>query len=300
MAELDLEEILRAVFDKTQRQRRNPARHPATTESALDEMPIAITGSTVPRLLYPQWADWRLGDEFEDHFNNTTASDVTLQSHTTDSGHKWHVSGGAMSVSTGDYAFAGASAVYNAASRTADLRMSCTVIAGAGSGMGLFIRQTTGTNFWAFYSINSDYRLFTGDAGGYYIASGLGTPANGDVMEIEAIGNTIQVSVNGTVLYVVDDDYNSTETLAGIVLSSTSRIKDFHAWNIVGTSLNFATDPGHTIWGGPEQWVAGTELGTAAMSGTATLTAEGDVTETQGAAATLSGTASVTPLGVIK
>lgn len=304
MAELDLEEILRAVFDKTQRQRRNPARHPATTESALDEIPIAITGSTVPKLVYPQWGDWVLGDEVVEHFNNTGNTDIDLafavDGHTSESGHEWVMTTGTVEISTGDYAFrtGGVNALYTL-ERTADVRLTCTVIAGAGTGVGLLFRYNLGFNYWVFWAYNNDYRLYSVENASF-VASGLGTPADGDVMKVEAVGDTIVCSVNNSSLVVMDDDYNNTELYCGLIFTSTStaRIKDFHAWNITGTSLSLATDPGHVVWGGPEAWLPGTEMAESVIQGSANLSAVGDFAVKEGEAA-MSGSAEVTAAGVL-
>jgi hypothetical protein len=102
--QLDLEEVLRNIYERTNRKRKNPARHPATSQGTYEEIPIEIRAVVpVSKIADPRWAIWILSGEVEDHFNNTGDADSNLESHTTDSGHTWTAEQGNLQISTGDW-----------------------------------------------------------------------------------------------------------------------------------------------------------------------------------------------------
>ena len=51
----ELERILKGIYDQSQRQKRNPSRHPAHSYGEVDELPIAISFGSVDVQTTPVW-----------------------------------------------------------------------------------------------------------------------------------------------------------------------------------------------------------------------------------------------------
>jgi hypothetical protein len=279
MAELNLEDLLTSILAHSKRQRVNPSGNVSTAQGALDEMPVSVTVAFSDVVTTPIWAaPWppSVGGNspfpvgysspttrLEDHFTNTTASDILLESHTPESGHTWvKQDGGSQVASTLDYV--------TRISPTDSANSRYTVTMGSGdvhievrtqlvpSSAGILFRHSGG-DYWRFYAqTDNKYDLQrVGSQADLGIATDVVTGAANDLIEIDCIGNVIVISQNKVVVWVEEDSVYASNTQVGMQYAAdigVAGFDDFQAWELTGTPVTFDTDPGHVFYGGPETW----------------------------------------------
>lgn len=249
MAGIALEDILKSILDKTNRQQRNPARHPALSTGRLDELPIAISAGSVNFVVNPQWGSYILGDEVEDHFTNQTGAVVDLNTHTSDSGDSWTKRIGTINVETAGYVIhGGADSIYTVARSSGDMYVSAYTNT-VSDRSGVIFRYLNNSNYWHFYAPGNSYRLFLTGSGD--VLTGLGTTAVGDEMSVVCIDEIIFCLVNRSIIGIFESAALKTASNCGLWVGSAggAHIDEFHAGDITSTDIDFSVDPGHTFWG---------------------------------------------------
>jgi len=104
MADLDIADLIRGLYEQSSKTRRNPARHPADTTGRVDEIPIAlISQGVMAPLENPLWGEYIYTDELTDNFETTQNERVALEEHVADTGHAWTKGRGQLAIDTGDW-----------------------------------------------------------------------------------------------------------------------------------------------------------------------------------------------------
>ncbi len=260
----DLENILANIFERTRHQRRNPATTPVQSLGLNSELPIGITSATAPFLAEPIYGFWRTADAVVDHLENDSNADQDLTAHTADSTHTWTAGGGTLTLKTEDYAHenGGADARYIISGRsTVDMRV-VAVLQDAkltGGGAGIMFRYQDASNYW---------RLRTLSATQYRLEEVVGTigiadlditvsPADGDEIMIEAVGDTIRAYINSKLVGTLVSSNQNDEVDCGLYIANgnLSKFSEFRAFEIATTVFDFEEPVrGHTFFGGPEEY----------------------------------------------
>jgi hypothetical protein len=156
----------------------------------------------------------------------------------------------------------GPPALYTVTRVGADMRASLVLQKIGNGGICLILRYVDASNYWRLYveQTTLDILLQKVVSGTPTSVAGPFTAAEDGIgLEMTAYGNVISgqaVSLATTEVFAVVDSAHNSATKCGLSIeaNSTSRLDEFHAWDISGVTEDFAAQPGHTFWGGPEVW----------------------------------------------
>ncbi len=263
----DLEAVLANIFERTQRQRRNPATKPVQSVGVNTEIPISITSLNTPFLAEPIYGFYRTEAVMIDHFENDSNADVNLSAHTADSGETWTAQANAMTLKTEDYVLeTGAGlALYTVSGRAiSNMIVSCVyqehdISTGFA---GLIFRFQDTSNYWRAYRLSATQFRLEEIIGGTPQADLTVVPpvapADGDSITVVALGPTLQLFINGSLEGSIVSTNQNDESDCGLFISNgnTAKFGEFRASEIATQVFDFEeTVRGHTFWGGPEEYI---------------------------------------------